>query len=281
MTFVYNNQDYDFVIELAPLHTVPHAIHLFLEQVEHGLWAGTYFYINTIHVLQAGPWVENGIAGLAAGQSSRSKRFEDVQLDMLAFPDYSNEFPHSRWTVGFAGRPGGPDFFINKLDNVALHGPGGQIHHALEEQADSCFGRITKGQEHFENLLFPMPKMDTGDHFQDFLKEQVPIVRAVILTPKPQEGTPIVMEEFPEPIEIEFARSLMAALAPWQQTSIDNSTLEVKLDAEAPTKLSAPAVMKDTVESPPEMIIDPVGTEDEEPADAIPGEGVVNFDIQI
>ena len=109
MTFVYDNVNYDIVIELAPLNTVPHAIHLFLEQVEHGLWNGTYFYGNTMHVLQAGPSLptEDESEDLFDKERNPSlKRFEDLQLETLAFPDYSHEFPHDIWTVGFSGRPG-------------------------------------------------------------------------------------------------------------------------------------------------------------------------------
>jgi len=255
MTFIHNDVDYDFVIEMAPLHTVPHAIHLFLEQVDHGLWDGSYIYINTLHVLQAGPSAPNGIAGFVDGIPSNQKRFEDVQLDTLAFPDYSHEFPHHPWTVGFASRPGGPDFYINKLDNIELHGPGGQIQHVLDEQGDACFGRITKGHEHLEKIVFNLPTMGTGNEFTDFLQQQVPIVRAAILTQKPQDGKPIVMEEIPEPIEIEFGRSLHNALAPLEQTLIGNSTGEMKPDGNNAVELSAPATSQQTVEVPAEEIL--------------------------
>jgi hypothetical protein len=231
MTFIHNNVDYDIVIEMAPLDTVPHAIHLFLEQIEHGLWNGAYFYINTRHVLQAGPSSPNGYKDLAKGKPPDTKRFEDLQLDTLAFPDYSHEFPHDIWTVGFAGRPGGPDFYINKLDNIESHGPGGQIQHALEEQGDSCFGRITKGKEHMDDLLFNQPTIREGD-FKEFMQNQVPIVRAVILTPKPDSGAPINLVEIPEPMEFQLGRSLKNALEPLAQTLIDTPVIEVKVEEE-------------------------------------------------
>jgi hypothetical protein len=238
MTFVHNNVDYDIVIEMAPLNTVPHAIHLFLEQIEHGLWNGTYFYINTYHVLQAGPSTPNGSKDLAKGKPSNLKRFEDLQLDTLAFPDYSHEFPHDIWTVGFARRPGGPDFYINKLDNIEAHGPGGQIQHALEEQGDSCFGRITKGKEHIEDILFKQPTIGNGA-FKEFLQKQVPIVRAVVLTPKPENGVPIELDELPEPMEFQLGRSLKNALEPFAQTLIENPIIEVKVEEEAEVESTA------------------------------------------
>jgi hypothetical protein len=90
---------------------------LFLAQVYNELWDGTWIYLNGPHVLQAGPqdWSEEN-----AGQSL--KRFSDVSLDTLSFPEYSPDFPHLPWTIGFTGRPGGPDWYINKADNRVSHG---------------------------------------------------------------------------------------------------------------------------------------------------------------
>lgn len=118
-TYVWENVDYDFEIELAPLPYVPHAIHLFLEQVEHGLWNNTFFYANTKHVMQAGP----SYADEPDGLFSNVNTFRALELDTLAFPDYSRLFPHEQWTVGFAARPGGPDWFINKVSETRCSAP--------------------------------------------------------------------------------------------------------------------------------------------------------------
>jgi len=74
------------------------------------------------------------------------------------------------------------------------HGPGGQAHYALDELGDSCFGRIVKGRENLEKLLFPLPPVGQGI-FPHFLKEQVTIKHAIILTPKPEAVTEINMVE--------------------------------------------------------------------------------------
>ena len=76
--------------------------------------------------------------------------------NQLSFPEYSPEFPHVENTVGFATRPGGPDFYINTSDNSKPHGPGGQTQHALVEEADSCFGKIVRG-------LDLLPRMMNGE----------------------------------------------------------------------------------------------------------------------
>lgn len=170
-----------FTIELAPLAKMPHAVHLFLEQVYHELWDNTWFYLNGPHVLQAGPqdWDDD-----EEGQAL--KRFKETQLDTLAFPEYSHDFPHIPWTLGFTGRPGGPDWYINKVDNTAPHGPGGQFQHDLIEQADPCFAKITDGHD----VLMKVFKMDVypGDHeYAYFLQEPVEILKARILEPLPGE----------------------------------------------------------------------------------------------
>lgn len=109
-----------FVVELASIDDVPHAVHQFLEQVQHGLWNGCYFYLNGPHVIQAGPQLsDEDDADADEDEDGRlaAQPFKELGLDTLAFPDYSENFPHVPWTLGFTGRPGGPDFYINKVDN--------------------------------------------------------------------------------------------------------------------------------------------------------------------
>ena len=166
----------DFVAEMASLDVMPHAVHLFLEQVYHGLWNNTFFYLNGPHVLQAGPqdWDDDSELG------TNLKRFVDQQLDQLAFPEYNSSFPHLPWTIGFTGRPGGPDWYINKADNTIPHGPGGQFQHDLEEQADPCFAKIVEGQDTLQRI-FRLDVFPTSDPYAYFFKEPVSIVSAIII----------------------------------------------------------------------------------------------------
>jgi hypothetical protein len=39
----------------------------------------------------------------------------------------------------YAGRPGGPEFYISTVDNTQNHGPGSQ---GSKTEADACFGRL-------------------------------------------------------------------------------------------------------------------------------------------
>lgn len=163
-----------FVIELHSLESMPHSVHLFLEQVYHGLWDGCSFVVNAPHILQAGTFPGgNDIVTYA----EKIKAFEDVGLDVVSYQEYSKEYPHHQWTVGFAGRPGGPDFYINKLDNTNNHGPGGQSQHHLEEEADPCFGFVVEGKDVLERMY----GMKTDAKNDWILDNPVHIVKARIV----------------------------------------------------------------------------------------------------
>jgi hypothetical protein len=85
-------------VEVAPLDSLPHAKHVFLEQIAHNLWNGCYFYLNGPHVLQAGPQsFEDDTTPIPEGETSRYpslKPFKDKGLETLPFPEYSDQFPH-------------------------------------------------------------------------------------------------------------------------------------------------------------------------------------------
>lgn len=173
-----------FTIELAPVEMMPHSVHLFLEQVYHELWDYTWIYLNGAHILQAGPQsYEDEIEDEEA-----YAKFEEKELDQLAFPEYNAKFPHVAWTLGMTGRPGGPDFYINKNDNTHVHGPGGQTQHALAEQADPCFAKVVDGFSTLQKI-YKMDVYDDSD-YADFLEDPVEITWARIETPLPEETKP-------------------------------------------------------------------------------------------
>lgn len=129
-------------IETAPLKEMPHSVNLFLQQVHHHLWDGTSVVKNPKHIMQFGPWLADG------NEVDHFDQFLERGLDKVSFQEYSTSSPHIQWSVGFAGRPGGPDFYINKIDNSVLHGPGGSTaEHDLHNEADPCFGKVVEGTE--------------------------------------------------------------------------------------------------------------------------------------
>jgi hypothetical protein len=52
-----------------------------------------------------------------------------------------------KYTLGYAGRPGGPDFYVSTQDNTRNHGPGGQTSYEDTAEADPCFAKVVKGFE--------------------------------------------------------------------------------------------------------------------------------------
>ena len=57
-------------------------------------------------------------------RASAHEGFVDMALETVSYQEYSAKYPHVQWSVGFMGRPSGPDFYINKKDNTIAHGPG-------------------------------------------------------------------------------------------------------------------------------------------------------------
>jgi len=156
------DQDHNAVetmlVETAHLDDMPHSVHLFLEQVDHGLFDASDFHRNADHILQAGP---SGIDDASENQRERYTKFVKEYPSLLhtLFQEYSADFPHREYTLGYSGRPSGPDFYINlSSENEQLHGPGGQTHHYATvkhgdpnavpyEDADPCFARIIRGTD--------------------------------------------------------------------------------------------------------------------------------------
>jgi len=175
-----------FVVEMAPLDSMPHAVHIFLEQVDHELWNNAQFYLNGPHVLQGGPSYD-GEEEPETEEEERSLRmqpFREVGLESLVFPEYSEDFPHVKWTLGFTGRPGGPDWYINKANNTRTHGPGGQYQHDLEEFADPCFAKVVDGFDVLKEI-FELEIVKDDPEYEWFFEEGVYIVNATILKEPP------------------------------------------------------------------------------------------------
>jgi cyclophilin family peptidyl-prolyl cis-trans isomerase len=128
------------VLEMAPVDELPHTVYWFLEQVDRKLYDKCSFHRNARHVIQAGP-VGNF---LTAPNEGLLKRFKESGFDSVLFQEYSSEYRHYKYTLGLAGRPGGPDFYINMQDNSRLHGPGGQSGNDPDD-ADPCFARVVEG----------------------------------------------------------------------------------------------------------------------------------------
>ena len=163
-------------IEMAPLDIMPHSVNLFLQQVHHELWDGCTLIKNAHHKMEWGPTMNSD----NARSGGKFNNFLEIGLDKVSYQEYSDQYPHVQWTVGFSGRPGGPNFYINKYDNSLIHGPGGQAHHGhdLHNEADPCFGKIVEGMEVIDDIsLIPI---DVENEYSPL--HAVMITRASILS---------------------------------------------------------------------------------------------------
>jgi len=175
----------NIAVEMAPSHLMPYTVAYFLRQVEAGVWRGCSFMRNAGHVIQAGT-VPSG----PMKDNCKNKKFKELGLpgvrnDGVLFQEYSSDYPHKKYTVGLAGRPGGPDFYISILDNTANHGPGGQGQYGLAAEADACFGRVLDDGVSIANIkrMHKFPLRTPGKGYEYF-KDAVGIVDMELRRPK-------------------------------------------------------------------------------------------------
>jgi len=128
--YAENGASGSFTIEMAPTSIIPHAVFTFLEvarlfkrNAASGGF-GTAFHRNADHVLQA--------------------RVQVRAVQHLAFQEYDKRYPHKKYTLGYAGRPSGPEFYVSIQNNSGNHGPGSQ-QKANPNEADGNFGRVISG----------------------------------------------------------------------------------------------------------------------------------------
>ena len=105
-------------IRSAPLSWLPHGIWIFLHNAVDAREG--FFHRRAKHVLQA---------------------FLRPEKRGLSFQEYDSRFPHEANTLGFAGRPGGPAFYISIKNNTRDYGPGSQ---GSATEADGIFGKLVE-----------------------------------------------------------------------------------------------------------------------------------------
>jgi len=122
--FAERGKDGTLIVELAPISLIPVSVFNFLEIAR--TWKKGAFHRNAGHVLQA----------MSRSEVTRS----------MPFQEYSKEYPHKKGTIGYAGRPSGPEFYVSIEDNSRNHGPGSQQKKNPYE-ADCIIGTVVQGME--------------------------------------------------------------------------------------------------------------------------------------
>ncbi len=174
------------LMEMAPLDLMPHTVNLFLKQVHHQLWDGTYVTVNAPHVMQIGPRYEGVSANVGSDEQRSYQHFHAEGLDKVSYQEYSPKYPHEQYTIGMSGRPSGPDLYINKMNNTVIHGPGGQMNDGdMHNEADPCFGRLVTARVPFLGLL---EAIDLVPLNSDYPEAKVRIKSAKILLQREGDG---------------------------------------------------------------------------------------------
>ena len=139
---------------------MPHTVYTFLQQVSLNLFnnGGYSFHHNAEHITQAGT-AENHLTPPDFG--NLGERFRKSGFGSVLFQEYSNALPHEKYTLGYTGRPGGPNFYINTKDNTELHGPNG---YSVDGLADPCFAKVVKGQEVVDLIHQQSGELGAGDY---------------------------------------------------------------------------------------------------------------------
>ena len=153
---------------MAPCDLMPVVTLYFLTQVQQKFWDGMVFFRSESHVIQATDMRKDG-----------TRRQRTAVGEAIPFQEYSSDFAHHKYTLGIAGRPGGPDFYVNMQENVKIHGPGGQGHNYQgDAESDSCFAQILRGQEVADRIQKLPFKREHGLHI---LEDPVEIISMKIL----------------------------------------------------------------------------------------------------
>eukprot|EP01083_Nonionella_stella_P163692 539505_1 len=156
----------NIVLEMAPIRSMPHTVRYFLDLVETKFWNGCHFFRNAHHVIQANCHKRNtdNENSIPAGQSG-SIVFQEYDEDL--------EYLHKPYSIGLAGRPGGPDFYVNLVDNKRNHGPGGQ-----GPKPDPCFAYITDGKD----VIDKVKEMEHDGSAMMVLKDWVEFKNVYVMT---------------------------------------------------------------------------------------------------
>jgi cyclophilin family peptidyl-prolyl cis-trans isomerase len=181
-----DENQHEVMIELASPKLMPHSVHTFLSQISEGYWTrGTpAFVMNPGHVLQACP--HPCLETKALGGSYPGDPYVDMKhagLDAVSFQEYHPDYPHEKYTIGFAGRPhSGPEFYINIMNNTLDHGPIEARKRALGDdynkdgddevdettlEPDPCFGKIVSGFDVIDKISEGLTRADLPDESKE------------------------------------------------------------------------------------------------------------------
>jgi cyclophilin family peptidyl-prolyl cis-trans isomerase len=110
-----------------------------LDLVDLQLFDGTAFIAADANRIEGGS-PNHADSDQAAKLHARYAKF-GYNRSPLGFNEYSEDYPHTQFTIGFSGSPiAGPALAINLGDETATRGPDEHGMHG-----DPCFGKVVSG----------------------------------------------------------------------------------------------------------------------------------------
>ena len=162
----------NILLKMAPLDMMSHTIQIFLNLIEEKIYVGGTFILAREHILAAAP--------IDAFDPENNQRLEEKMREggyipdgALLFHQYSPDYPHKKYTVGFSST-GGPLFYINTQDNVELHGPR-HIDNEGDVEGDPVFASVVEGFDVIQRI-HALPRNE-----DDSLETRVQIVDTYVV----------------------------------------------------------------------------------------------------
>ena len=152
LTFAFQDsvENESILIELAPLDLMPHTVHTFLKMTSKKLFSKATFVLVQPHILVLGP--EDSFDKENNAILKERMMSEGYQPNgALLFGEFTPEYPHTQYTIGF-NRRRGPTFFINMRDNSRSHrsyytDDGSYV------EGETCFAKIAEGLDVIPRIL--------------------------------------------------------------------------------------------------------------------------------
>ena len=145
LAFTTSPENESFLLELAPLNSMPHTIDMFLTMIRDKTYIGGTIILSRSHILVAGP--------VDAHNRENNLELEERMLlkgyfpnGALLYKEYDRHFPHVKHTLGF-NQVGGPVFYVNLQDNAEFHGP------SETSEGEPCFAKIVEGVDVIERIM--------------------------------------------------------------------------------------------------------------------------------
>lgn len=127
-----NRHTVSFVVEMAPIELMPRSVNYFMNMAKAEAWDNFLFKHNSNNTL---------IAEINDSKGYDKRDLFTDHIQSLSFPEYIEDYPHHKYTLGFDGS--GSGFYINTEDNRKVM----KADYDSGAKPGKCFGKVIQGQD--------------------------------------------------------------------------------------------------------------------------------------